>query len=68
MRAAIDADAAARVALDDIVWAGDTVTAEGLAAAYQNLSNCDPAQDLILAEVQGEVICTRHWGQIERTI
>lgn len=32
------------------------VTAHDLAAAYQNLSNCDPAKDLIIAEHAGEIV------------
>jgi GNAT superfamily N-acetyltransferase len=31
-------------------------TAEDLAAAYAHLSNCDPSQDMVLAEIDGEVI------------
>ncbi len=32
------------------------VTAEQIAAAYQRMSNCDPYQDLILAEAAGKVV------------
>ena len=32
------------------------VTPQELASAYQHLTNCDPYQDLVLAEIAGEVI------------
>jgi ribosomal protein S18 acetylase RimI-like enzyme len=34
----------------------ETVTVAGLAAEYRNLSNCDPAQDVLLAEVAGTLV------------
>jgi mycothiol synthase len=37
-------------------------TPEDLARAYQRLTNCDPARDMILAEVEGELVgYTRGW-------
>jgi len=38
------------------------VTAEDIAAALQHMSNCDPYQDMVLAQVAGEVVgYTRGW-------
>lgn len=40
------------------------VTAEYIANAYQNLTNCDPFSDMIIAEVAGEMIgYTRGWWE-----
>src|SRR4030067_2979422 len=42
------------------------VSAEDIANAYSHLSNCDPARDMIVAEVAGEMIgYTRGWWENE---
>jgi mycothiol synthase len=42
------------------------VTPESLAAAYRHLTNCDPRQDMIFAEVDGELVgYARGWWRDE---
>ncbi|NTV37391.1 MAG: GNAT family N-acetyltransferase, partial [Anaerolineaceae bacterium] len=42
------------------------VTADDIANAYQHLSNCDPYQDMIIAEVSGEMVgYARGWWKDE---
>jgi len=44
----------------------EAVTVEGMARAFQHMTNCDPYQDILLAEVDGEIIgYTRGWWMDE---
>ncbi len=50
-------------AVDQMIRA---VTAENIASAYQNMSNCDPYRDIIFAEIDGQMVgYSRGWWSEE---